>query len=108
MHLSFDAQEQTREINGVSYKAISNNCQEMAPTLCSFAKSFWNQVPGGPDSKEFAFKLGDPSSAPGSERSPGEGNGNLLQNSCLENPMDRGALRGTVHGVAKSQTWLSY
>ena len=40
-------------------------------------------------------------------RSPGGGNGNLLQYSCLENPMDRGAWQTTVHGVAKSQTQLS-
>ena len=43
----------------------------------------------------------------GSERSPGEGNGNPLQDSCLENPMDRGAWQATVHGVAKSQTQLN-
>ena len=47
-------------------------------------------------------------SIPGSERSPGEGNGNPLQHSCLENPMDRGASWATVHGVAKSQTWLKW
>ena len=41
---------------------------------------------------------------PGSGRSPGEGNGNLPQYSCLENPMDRGAWWATVHGVAVSQT----
>ena len=41
------------------------------------------------------------------ERSPGEGNGNPLQNSCLENPMDSGAWWATVRGVAKSQTPLS-
>ena len=41
---------------------------------------------------------------PGSERSPGGGNGNLLQYSCLENPMDRGAWRATVHEVTKSPT----
>ena len=40
-------------------------------------------------------------------RSPREGNGNLLQYSCLVNPMDRGAWQATVHGVPKSQTWLS-
>ena len=50
---------------------------------------------------------GDSSSIPGSERSPGEGNGNPLHYSCLENPMDRGAWWVTVHGVAKSQTQLS-
>ena len=41
-------------------------------------------------------------SIPGSGRSPGEGNGNLLQYSCLKNPMDRGAWWATVHGAAKS------
>ena len=46
-------------------------------------------------------------STPGSGRSPGEENGNLLQLSCLENPIDRGAWQPTVHGVAKSQTQLS-
>jgi len=44
---------------------------------------------------------------PGLGRSPGERNGNLLQYSCLENPMDRGAWWATVHGVAKSWTRLS-
>ena len=44
---------------------------------------------------------------PGWGRSPGEGNGNPLQYSCLENPMDGGPWRATVHGVAKSQLWLS-
>ena len=43
-------------------------------------------------------------SIPGSERSPGEGNGNPLQYSCLENPMDRGAWQAMVHGVTKSWT----
>jgi len=47
------------------------------------------------------------SSIPGSERSPGEGNGNLLQYYCLEDPMDRGAWPATVYEVAKSQTRLS-
>ena len=49
-----------------------------------------------------ASDAGDMGSIPGSERSPGEGNGNLLQYSCLENPMDGGAWGATVHGVAKS------
>ena len=48
--------------------------------------------------------MGDLGSIPGLGRSPGEGNGNLLQCSCLENPMDRGTSQATVHGVAKSQT----
>ena len=60
--------------------------------------------PGGSDSKEPA---GDPGSIPGLGRSPGEGNGNPLQYSCLENSMDRGAWWATVHRVPKSQTRLS-
>ena len=50
---------------------------------------------------------GEASSIPGLGRSPGGGNGNPLQYSCLENPRDRGAWWATVHGVRKSQKWLS-
>ena len=46
--------------------------------------------PGGSDSKASAYNAGDPGSTPGLGRSPGEGNGNPLQYSCLENPMDSG------------------
>ena len=59
------------------------------------------------DGKESACNAGDLGLIPGWGRSPGEGNGNLLQYSCLENPMDRGAWRATVYGVAKSQAQLS-
>ena len=59
------------------------------------------------DSEESACNTGDLGFIPGSGRSPGEGHGNPLQRSCLENPMDRGAWRATVHGVAKSWTRLS-
>ena len=54
-----------------------------------------------------AGDTGDMGLIPGLERSPGGGNGNPLQQSCLENPMDRGAWWATVHGVTKSQSWLS-
>ena len=47
--------------------------------------------PGGSDGKASAYHVGDPGSIPGLGRSPGEGNGNPLQYSCLENPMDAGA-----------------
>ena len=57
--------------------------------------------PGGSDGKESACSAGDPGLIPESRRSPGEGNGYPLQYSCLENPMDRGAWRATVHGVAR-------
>ena len=63
--------------------------------------------PGGSDCKASAYNVGDPCSIPGSERSPGEGNGNPLQYSCLENPMNGGAWWATDHGVAKSRTRLS-
>ena len=63
--------------------------------------------PGGSEVKASAANAGDPDSIPGSGRFPGEGNGNPLQYSCLENPMDRGAWRARVHRVAKSQTRLS-
>ena len=59
--------------------------------------------PGGSDSKESACNAGGPGLIPGSGKSPGEGNGNPLHYSCLENPMDRGAWWATVHGLAKSQ-----
>ena len=57
--------------------------------------------------KVSACKAGDPGSIPGLGRSSGEGNGNPLQYSCLENPMDGGAWWAAVHGVAKSQNELS-
>ena len=60
--------------------------------------------------KEFACNAGDLRDMgliPVSVRYPGEGNGNPCQYSCLENPMDRGAWRATVHGVTKSWTQLS-
>ena len=57
-------------------------------------------------SKESACKAGDPGLIPGSGRFPREGNGNPLQYSCLENPMDRGPWQATVHGTAKSGTRL--
>ena len=63
--------------------------------------------PGGSDGKASACNVGDPGLIPGSGRSPGEGNGNPLQCSCLGNPMDRVAWLATVQEVAKNQTRLS-
>ena len=63
--------------------------------------------PGRSVGKESACDVGDVGSIPGSGRSPGKGNGNPFQYSCLENPMNRGAWLATVHGVTKSQTRLS-
>ena len=63
--------------------------------------------PGGSDGKVSACNAGDQGLIPGLGRSPKEGNGNPLQYSCLENPMDGRAWWATVHGVAKSRTRLS-
>ena len=57
--------------------------------------------PGSSDGKESACNLGDQGSIPGRGRPPGEENGNPLQDSCLENSMNRGAWRATVHEVAR-------
>ena len=56
-----------------------------------FSVQFFCDFPGGSDGKASVYNAGDPGSIPGLGRSPGEGNGNPLQDYCLENPMDRGA-----------------
>ena len=62
--------------------------------------------PGGTHSKESTCNVGDPVLIPKSERSPGEGIGNPLRYSCLENFMGRETWQATVHGIAKSDTTL--
>ena len=62
---------------------------------------------GGSAVKDLPANAGDADSIPGSERSPGEGNGNPLQYSPIGNPVDSGAWWATIHGVVKSQTQLS-
>ena len=78
--------------------------------LCFFRLTLWfSGASRWLSSKESvcnAGATGDAVSIPGSRRSPGGGHGNPPQNSCLENPMDRGAWWATVHGVARSLTWL--
>ena len=64
--------------------------------------------PGGSEVKVSACNSGDLGSIPGSGRSPGKGNGNPLQYSCLENSMDRGGWWATIYGVAKSWTYLKW
>ena len=62
------------------------------PICLNIVHGEWSMgFPGGSDGKESAGDAGDPGSIPGSGRSPGEGNGNPLQYSCLENPKDGGA-----------------
>ena len=64
-------------------------------------ESSYEDFPHSSVGKESACNAGDLGWIPGSGRSPGEGNGNPLQYSCLENPMDRGAWWATAHGVAR-------
>ena len=83
-----------------NHKELDTN-EAIQQTL--YKKTLYN-FPGGSDDKTSAYNAGDPGLIPGLGRSSGEGNGNPLQYSCLENPMDGGALQATVHGVAKSRT----
>ena len=91
----------------MSYSVASTKKESLAPI---YTKAPYRMgLPRWLSGKESACNAGDPGdmgSIPGSGRSPGGGNGNPLQYSCLENPMDRGAWRATVHEVAKSQTKL--
>ena len=75
--------------------------------ICLYLCQYRSDVPGGSDGKASAYNVGDPGLIPGLGRSSGEGYGNPLQYSGLENPMDGGACEDTVHGVAKSRTRLS-
>ena len=81
--------------------------QKILGSTPGWPEVYFQSFPGGSDVKASACNAGDLGSIPGLGRSPGEGNGNPLQYSCLENPMDRGAWWATVHGVAKSRTRLS-
>ena len=74
--------------------------------LIIFLKCIFQKYWSGSDGKESACNAGDLGLIPGLGRLPGEGNGNPLQYSCLENFMDRGAWQATVHGVTESQTQL--
>ena len=64
--------------------------------MCRFGEGTFLDIPGGSEVKVSACNLGNPGSTPGSERSLGEGNGNPLQYSCLENPVDGGAWWATT------------
>ena len=88
-------------------KLWSMGPQRVRHNLMTKPSPYLHELPGGSDSKESACCAGDPGSIPGLGRSPGEGNGNPLQCSCLENPMNGGAWWATVHGVTKSWTQLS-
>ena len=80
------------------YLAVSSQMQQAESLIFEAAYQIF---PCSSVGKESACNAGDLGSIPGLGRSPGEGNGNPLQYSCLENPMDRGAWWATVHGVAR-------
>ena len=91
--------------NTLSLKLLGWWEREERNTLCRKTSTDWG-FPGGSVVKNPPANAGDAGLIPGSGRSPGEGNGNPLQYSCLRNPMNRGAWWATIHGVAKSQTGL--
>ena len=83
---------------------------ELTPLPLEWESNAGQGFPGGTSGKESACSAGDVrdvASIPGSGRSPGGGHGNPVQYSCLDNPMDSGAWRATVHRVAESLTRLS-
>ena len=75
--------------------------------ISTWLKTRYRDFPGGTGVKNLPADAGDAGSIPGSGRSPGERNSHPLQCSCLGNPMDRGASKATVPGVAKNWTQLS-
>ena len=89
---------------GLSLAAASGSYSLAAVCRFLIAVASLVDFPGGSDRKESAFNAGDLGLILGLGRSPGEGNGHPLQYSCLENAMDRGTCRATVHGVTKRLT----
>ena len=91
-----------REKNQINKIRKSRGYNRQCRNTKDYKRLLWTT--GGSEVKASACYVGDLGSIPGSGRSPGERNGNPLQYSCLENPMDGGAWWATVHGVAKSRT----
>ena len=87
----------------VSHKVIKLS-GELPPVFRDSKLDCLFLLPGGSEVKASASNVGDPGSIPGLGRSPGEGNGNPLQYSCLGNPMDRGAWWATVQSRKESDT----
>ena len=105
---SQETQVQSMGLEDLLEKGMASHSSILAPpTRKRGLKEIFVDFPDGSEIKASACNVGDLGSIPGLGRSPGEGNGNPLQSSCLENPMDRGAWPATVHGVTKSQTLLS-
>ena len=88
----------------LKYSKVNTRHYNISPLYVLGCTSEKWGFPGGSDGKESTCSARDLGSIPGSGRSLGGGNGNPYQYSCLENPIDRGPLWATAHGVAKSQT----
>ena len=99
--------EETGGLQSTGSQELDTTEHQHQSTQMRILSLFTRGFPGSSDGKVSAYNVGDLGSIPGSGRSPGEGNENTLQYSCLENPMDQGAWWARVHGVAKSQTQLS-
>ena len=102
-----------KNLENIDYKRLClcySSFGKLTLVVLFFSMSFTLREGGSPaDSvvKNLLVNAGDLGSIPGSGRSPGGGNGNPLQYSCLGNPMDRGAWWAMVHRITKSWTWLS-
>ena len=97
----------------MSHKTACDKGLEWTRVDCCYqnVEDYPRGFPNGSAGKEFTSNAGDAGDRdliPWSGRSPGRGNGNPFQYSCLKNPMDRGAWQSTVQRAAKNQTWLSY
>ena len=88
-----------------TYSCFTSLCRRNRHSTLNQLSSDLKRLPGASVGKEFACNVGDPGSIPGWGRSLGEGNGNPLQYSCLENPMDRGAWRGTQ---SRGSQWVGH
>ena len=97
VHIGFQRGRGTRGQNASPLQIMENTREFQKNIYFCFTWDF----PCTSVGKESAFNAGDPGSIPGSSRSPGEGNGNPFQYSCLENPMNRRASQATVHGVLR-------
>ena len=103
IHMSEDGKERWKSS---TYETIGR-LEIIRKESCFKLLEIVDNFPGGSDSKVSAYNAGNPGSIPGLGRYAGEGNGNPLQHSCLENSMNGGAWQVTVHGVTKNWTLLS-
>ena len=90
-----------------TWRAANHGVTKSRTWLSDWMNWILISFPGGSVGKDTACNAGDMGLIPGLGRFPGRGNGNPLQYSCLENPLDRGAWKATVHGFTKSQTQFS-